>query len=211
MEEFVLNVISQLQNFPLWSIILFSFLSACLQQIFPPYPSEILLLLLGGLAVTGVIAGPAAIIPYVIGTVISSLAVFYFSRKAGRPLLKNKYVRMFFPRRNQRKVRVYMRKFGTPALAMCKFLPGVNTVCLIVAGIMGLRGFAPMITIVVTGIVQNVIYYLCGMAIGNSIPSIYDFSKNFTYAAVVFASVVVLIAAVFIWFNNKKKAASRCR
>jgi membrane protein DedA with SNARE-associated domain len=205
MNDFINYLISQLHMFPLWQLILFSFISACIQQIFPPYPSEILLLLLGGLAVTNVIAGPAAIIPYIIGTVLSSLIVFYFSRRAGSPFLKNKYVMKFFSRRKQRRARVYMRRYGTPALAMCKFLPGVNTVCLIVAGVMGLRGFAPMLTIILTGIVENAAYYFAGMAIGNSLPSIYDFSKRFSFGSAAIIGSIAVIALLFVLYKNKNR------
>ncbi|MEG6572146.1 VTT domain-containing protein [[Clostridium] cellulosi] len=198
----------RIHDFPVWGIILFCFISACLQQIFPPYPSDILLLVLGGLAVTGIIAGPAAIIPYIIGTVFSSLLVFYISRKIGKPILKNKYVRKVFPKRNQRVAGLYMRKYGTPALAICKFLPGVNTVCLFIAGVMGLKGLVPSLVIVVSSIVQNLVYYFAGKAIGNNLPSLYNFSERFTIVAVIIA---VLIIAIFIVFKFRRKLFRRVR
>lgn len=208
MNDFINTVISQIRDFPVWGIILFCFISACIQQIFPPYPSDILLLVLGGLAVTGIIAGPAAIIPYILGTVFSSLLVFYISRKIGNPILKNKYVRKVFSKRNQRVAGLYMRKYGTPALAICKFLPGVNTVCLFVGGVMGLKGLMPSIVIIVSSIVQNLVYYFAGNAIGNNLPSLYGFSKRFTLVAVIIAAVIVTI---FIMFKFRKKLFKRVR
>ncbi|CDZ24512.1 hypothetical protein CCDG5_1398 [[Clostridium] cellulosi] len=208
MNEFINNIMMRIHDFPVWGIILFCFISACLQQIFPPYPSDILLLVLGGLAVTGIIAGPAAIIPYIIGTVFSSLLVFYISRKIGKPILKNKYVRKVFPKRNQRVAGLYMRKYGTPALAICKFLPGVNTVCLFIAGVMGLKGLVPSLVIVVSSIVQNLVYYFAGKAIGNNLPSLYNFSERFTIVAVIIA---VLIIAIFIVFKFRRKLFRRVR
>lgn len=202
MNEFIMGLISKLQMFPVWGVIAFCFLSACIQQFFPPYPSEVLLLILGGLAVTGVITGPAAIIPYIAGTIISSLILFYISQKAGKPILKNKYIRKVFPKRSQRVAGLYMKKYGTPALAICKFLPGVNTVCLIIGGVMGLRGLIPSLTITLAGIIENAVYYFAGMAIGNNLPSLYYFSKEFSLAAVIFAAVIV--GAFFIFkFRNK--------
>jgi membrane protein DedA with SNARE-associated domain len=205
MQNFISFIIAQLQAFPVWQLVIFSFVSACLQQIFPPYPSDVLLLFFGGLAVSNVIAAPAAIIPYVIGTVFSSLILFYFSRHAGSPILNNRYIKKFFPRYQQRKARVYMRHYGTPALAFCKFLPGVNTVCLIVAGVIGLRGLAPLLTIVFTGIVQNSIYFFAGMIIGDNIPNIYGFSKQFSLLSGIIAGVLVLLAVLFIVYKTKTR------
>lgn len=202
MDNFINNLISQLHMFPLWGLILFSFASACIQQFFPPYPSEVLLLIFGGLAVTDVIIGPAAIVPYIIGTIVSSLFVFCFSRRMGKPLLKNRYVRKIFPRRNQRKAGLYMRKYGTPALAICKFLPGINTVCLIVGGVMGLHGIAPLITIVLAGIAENAVYYLAGIIIGNNMPSLYAFSKSFSYGAAIVGAAIIIIL-VLLKFRNR--------
>jgi membrane protein DedA with SNARE-associated domain len=194
--------------FPIWGIVLFCFLSACIQQVFPPYPSEVLLLILGGLAVSKVIAGPAAIIPYIIGTIISSLAVFYLSRKIGKPVLKNKFVRKIFPKRNQRVAGLYMRKYGTPALAICKFLPGVNTVILIVGGVMGLKGLIPSLAIVIAGIIENAVYYFAGMAIGNNLPSLYGFSKQFSLGTAIVAGILI---ALFILFKFRNKIFKKAR
>ena len=101
-----------------------------------------------------------------------------------------------------------MRKYGTPALAICKFLPGVNTVCLFVAGVMGLKGLVPSLVIVVSSIVQNLVYYFAGKAIGNNLPSLYNFSERFTIVAVIIA---VLIIAIFIVFKFRRKLFRRVR
>lgn len=186
-----------LKLLPLWGLMLFSFASACIQQFFPPYPSDVLLLIFGGLAVTGVIAGPAALFPYIVGTLASSLVVFAVSRRLGRPILKNRLVTRFFPRRSQRRAGVYVRRYGSPALAVCKFLPGVNSVCLIVAGVMGLRGFAPILAIVLGGAAENAVYFLAGVFIGDNLESLYEFSSRFSWwalgalggAAAIFAAV----------------------
>lgn len=209
MKEFIDWVISQLQMFPVWQLIIFSFVSACIQQIFPPYPSDVLLLFFGGLAATNIIVGPAAIIPYVIGTVFSSLVLFYFSRHVGSPILNNKYIKKFFPRYAQRKARVYMKHYGTPALAFCKFLPGINTVCIIVAGVVGMRGISSAVTISVIGIVQNIIYFVAGMIIGNNIPNIYNFSKEFSVLSGIICGVIVLVAIAFIVFKIKNRHKNR--
>ena len=201
-DDFIKNLAVQLQTLPIWGIMLFSFLSACIQQVFPPYPSEVLLLLFGGLAATGVIFGPAAILPYIAGTIVSSLLVFYLSRRIGKPVLKNRYVTRIFSVRNQRRAAVYMRKYGAPALGICKFLPGVNTVCLIVAGVMGLSGPVPTITITVAGIVENTLFFLAGLLIGNRLPEMYRFTKQFSIVAVlVFAALI----AAFLLFKFRKR------
>ena len=201
-EDFISYLAVQLQVFPIWGIMLFSFLSACLQQVFPPYPSEVLLLLFGALVVTGVIAGPAAIVPYIAGTILSSLLVFYLSRRVGVPILKNRYVTRLFSRRSQRKAAVYMRKYGAHALVICKFIPGVNTVCLIMAGVMGLRGAVPIIAISLAGIAENLLYFFAGMLIGNSLPNLYRFSKQFSVAAILIA---IIIIAFFVIFINRRR------
>lgn len=208
MDAFINNLIGQIHSFPIFGLILFSFLSACIQQVFPPYPSEILLLIFGGLAVTGVIAGPAAIIPYILGTIISSLALFYVSRRIGKPVLKNKYIRKIFPRREQRKAGLYMKKYGPQALAICKFLPGVNTVCLIVGGAMGLSGAAPAAAIILAGIVENTVYYVAGMAIGNNLPALYHFAKSFSIACAIVGAGVI---AAFLLFKFRKKIFRRIK
>jgi membrane protein DedA with SNARE-associated domain len=206
MLDFIEAVISQFQTLPLWSIILFSFVSACIQQFFPPYPSEVLLLLLGGIAIIDLRALPATIVPYVIGTVFSSLLLFYISRRLGKPILRNKYIRKVFPRRNQCKARLYMKKFGTPSLAICKFLPGVNTVCIIIAGVMGLRGIAPVLTIAIAGIVENVVYFAAGMVIGENLPALLNFSSKFSF---IICAVIVTGIVAYIIFKIVGKTARK--
>ncbi len=182
--------------FPLWELILFSFFSACIQLIFPPYPSEILLLVSGGLTVANIISGPAVIISYASGTVFSSLVIFYFSRIIGKPILHNKYMRMIFSRRNQLKASFYMRRYGAPALVICKFLPGINTVCIFIGGTLGLKGIAPILSIVLAGISQNVVFYIAGMLIGDNLPSFFKYSKNISLAAIILASIVIIFFVI---------------
>jgi membrane protein DedA with SNARE-associated domain len=201
MNEFLKNLIEQINMFPLWGLILFSFLSACLQMVFPPYPSEILLLIFGGLAVSDITSGSAVIISYAAGTVISSVLIFYLSRSVGKPILRNKYMRLIFSRRNQLRAGVYMRRYGSPALVICKFLPGVNTACIFIGGVLGLRGIAPILSIVFAGITQNVAYYFTGMLVGNNMTVFYRFSKNCFLAAAIFLTAIILFF-VTVKFRN---------
>ncbi|HEX3027144.1 MAG TPA: VTT domain-containing protein [Clostridia bacterium] len=214
MSEFITNIAYHINLFPLWAVFLFVFLSACIQQFFPPYPSEILLLFLGCLAASRLLPGVPVIAIYAFGTVLSSLFVFHLSRRGGKQLLKNKFVMKFFPRKYQLKAGVYVRRYGILALIFCKFLPGVNTLSLIMGGIMGLKGPAAWLSISITGIVANVVYFLAGTIIGNNIPALYHFSKNFSIGAMIAVAVIIAAAAAFYLVGKymagrkKKPAAS---
>lgn len=197
MNQFVTSITGTLQQFPAWGVALFCFLSACIQQIFPPYPSEVLLLALGALTGRGVLWGPAAIVPYAAGTVVSSLALFWLSRRLGHAVLANRYVLRVFPRRSQRHAAVYVRRYGPAALALCKFLPGVNTVCIVVGGAMGLSGPAPALAIVLAGIVENAVYFIAGCVIGDNAAALGAFAHRFTVAAVAFAAALVVLYILF--------------
>lgn len=197
MNQFVTSMTGTLQQLPAWGVALFCFFSACIQQIFPPYPSEVLLLALGALAGRGVLSGPAALVPYVAGTAASSLALFWLSRRLGRAVLASRYVLRVFPRRSQRHAAVYVRRYGPAALALCKFLPGVNTVCIVVGGAMGLSGPAPVLAIVLAGILENAVYFIAGCAIGDNAAALGAFAHRFTAAAVAAAAALLALYILF--------------
>lgn len=211
MNDFVVWLSQSVNLFPLWAVLLFVFVSACIQQVFPPYPSEVLLLLLGCLAAAHLLPGLPVIAAYALGTVLSSLLMFEFSRRAGKGLLGNPFVRRVFPRRYQRRAGVYVRRYGVAALVLCKFLPGVNSVCLIMGGVLGLHGPLALLAIGVTGVVANVLYFIAGSIIGRNIPALVAFSGRFSMVLAIAAGVIVLAAVGLILLQRQMRAQRRAR
>ena len=154
--------------------------------------------------------GLPIIVLYASGTVLSSFLVFSLARRNGRKMLRSRLVRRFFPRRYQLKAGIYIRHYGILTLVFCKFIPGINTVSLIMGGAMGLKGALAYFAIGATGVAANVIYFTAGLLIGNNLPNLVGFSKKISLLSLLLGIAAVSGAAcIFQLRRNLLKKARK--
>jgi membrane protein DedA with SNARE-associated domain len=212
MQEILNKIIEYLTTTPLWVVFAFIFFSASIQQFFPPYPAEIVLLLLGCFNATGVLSGFIYLIIYVIGTLLSSILLFYIARQKGNDILKSKIVKRIFSKRMQMKARVYIKKYGAYSLVICKFIPCINSIAILMGGILNIKTSAAIAGICIAGIVADVIYFIAGYIIGNNIENIAGLSANISLIIALLAFAVVCFFIFLIGYKryqNKKFKKSR--
>ena len=71
---------------------------------------------------------------------------------------------------------------------------------------MGLRGIAPVLTIVFAGIAENVIYFAAGMVIGENLPAVFSFSNKFSFIS---CAVIATAVVCYVLFKVIGRAARK--
>lgn len=202
MQEILNRIIEYLTTTPTWLVFLFIFLSASIQQFFPPYPAEIVLLLLGCFCATGVLSGFGYLIMYISGTLISSVLLFYIAKQKGKVILQSKIVKRIFPKRMQMKAGIYIKKYGAYSLVICKFIPGINSIAILTGGILKIKTVPAVFGICIAGIAADVIYFIAGYIIGNNIENISVVSTNITLIIALLAFAVVFFFIFLIGYKR---------
>jgi membrane protein DedA with SNARE-associated domain len=202
MQEFLNKIIEYLTTTPIWLVLVFIFLSASIQQFFPPYPAEIVLLLLGCFCATGVLSGFGFLIMYISGTLISSVLLFYIAKKKGKTILQSKIVKRIFSKRMQMKAGIYIKRYGAFSLVICKFIPGINSIAILTGAILKIKTVPAIVGICCAGIAADVVYFIAGFIIGNNIENISEVSTNITLIIALVAFAVVCFFVFLIGFRR---------
>lgn len=191
-----MNHVLSLSDIAIYTIL---FIAAFLQMVIPPFPGETLLLVSGCLTVMGLHAHPlVTLFAYVTGTLFGSYVVFGLGYKYGNNLLKYKIVSKIFPRKNQRKIKRLILKYGVTIFFVCKFIPGFNVITILFGGIFKYSPIVAMVSITISSIIQNTLFFIIGRNIGYNIDEINAFLSN--YNKVVW---VILICGLIVYLVYK--------
>ena len=130
MFESILNNISHLTPFWIYvTLFLFSFI----ENVFPPSPSDLVILIGGTLVSTGAINFIPTLLLATVGSVLGFMTLFYFGSTVDKKLVhsgKYKYI----PVDAIEKVEQWFKKYGYWIILINRFLPGTRSVISFFAG-----------------------------------------------------------------------------
>jgi len=167
------------------------FLSCILESFFPPWPTDVISVYAGFLAGRGIVAPALVLAAAVVGTQIGALAVFAIFRRWGRSLLAGAMGR-YVPGERLRRLDDWFVRFGVPAVAVSRFVPGIRALVMPAAG---LARFAAWKVCVFAG-VAVLVWNLCVVGVGLLAGSRLGWARALLagYNAIVFGIVAVALA-----------------
>jgi membrane protein DedA with SNARE-associated domain len=108
--------------------------SCILESFFPPWPTDVIAVYAGFLAGRGVVTPSLVFLAAVLGTQIGVLAVFWICRHWGRSLLAGP-MRRYVPAEQLWRLEAWFDRYGAPAIAVSRFLPGIRALVMPAAGL----------------------------------------------------------------------------
>ena len=176
------------------------YISAFLQMTFPPHPGDFLLVFVGYLSVSHeqVMFFPALMIAF-LGTMTGSSTIFFLSYYKGETVLNYKLVRRFLTEKKVEKSRRTFDKYGVYTLAICKFIPGISSASMLIAGTfkMKLRSF--YIWVGISTLVHHLIFIGAGRFICKNQKQIKMFLAGYN---IVVVSLFIISIVCFILFRR---------
>jgi membrane protein DedA with SNARE-associated domain len=207
LEAFIHNFLAGIDNIPLIVVYLFFFLSAVLQMTFPPYPGDTVLIF-GGYLGSAALSGESLtiFISYFLGTVVSSYALYELGAWKGEQILNAVIITKYFPREKQNNVKDWVLKFGVPVLAVCKFIPGINTLVIIFSGIFKYKKLWAYIIIAAIAFIHNTLFFRTGRIIGENWENIVNFLSLYNKIVI---GVTILGVITYIIYKIRNRAEDR--
>jgi len=200
------DTLTQLSTFsPLW-IYITLFLFAFVENVFPPSPSDIVLLIGGSIIATGSINFVLALIISTIGSIIGFVLMFYIGSTVDRKVIESgKY--KYIPIDGIHKVEKWFRKYGYFVVVANRFLPGTRAVISFFAGISNLDIKRTTILCGVSALTWNAIVLYLGYVFGDNVELVDSYIT--TYSNIVIAvTILIVIFLVVRMFISKRKAAN---
>lgn len=182
-------------------ILLFTF--AFVENLFPPSPSDIVIVIGGSLIGTGYLSFIPALIFSTGGSTVGFLAAFAIGWQLDKKVLhsgKFKFINV----ESIEKVESAFRKFGYYLIVANRFLPGTRAVISFFGGMSRLDVHKTLILSALSSLLWNAILLYLGIMFGKNVVVVDKYLK--TYSNIVVAiSVAVIVFFVVRYFINKKK------
>jgi membrane protein DedA with SNARE-associated domain len=200
MFEDILNNISSFT--PFW-IYVTLFLFAFVENVFPPSPSDLVVVIGGSLVSTGVISFIPALLLTTIGSVVGFMILFYFGSTVDRKIVhsgKYKYI----PVDAIEKVELWFKKYGYYVIIANRFLPGTRSVISFFAGMSMMDAKKTILLATLSSFVWNAIIIYLGYIFGNNVSVVDKYLSTYSNIAIAITVVVVIILVMKFYISRKK-------
>jgi membrane protein DedA with SNARE-associated domain len=203
MFESILNNISHLT--PFWIYVTLFFFSF-IENVFPPSPSDLVILIGGTLVSTGVIHFIPTLLLATIGSVLGFMTLFYFGSTVDKKLVHSGKYR-YIPVDAIEKVEQWFKKYGYWIILVNRFLPGTRSVISFFAGMSRLNVKRTIILATISSFVWNAFILYLGILFGHNVDVVDKYLS--TYSNIVIGITIVIVLILLIrYFIKKKKVQS---
>jgi membrane protein DedA with SNARE-associated domain len=200
MFEDILNTISGFT--PFW-IYVTLFIFAFIENVFPPSPSDLVVVVGGSLVSTGVISFIPTLILTTIGSMIGFMVLFYFGSTVDKKIIhsgKFKYI----PVDAIEKVEGWFKKYGYWVIAVNRFFPGTRSVISFFSGMSMLNVKKTVILASISALLWNAIIIYLGYVFGNNVTVVDKYLSTYSNIAIALTIIIVLIVSAKFFISKKK-------
>jgi len=196
------NILDLFSTFsPLW-IYFALFLFAFVENIFPPVPSDLVVLVGGSLIATRVIHFVPTLLFTTTGSVIGFMTIFLIGSQLDKKFIRSGKIK-FISVQNLDKAERWFIKYGYIIILANRFFPGVRTIISLFAGLSELDTKKTTAYAVISAVVWNSLIIYCGIIFGKNIHLVDKYLSTYSHAIITLAIIIALI--FIIRFFVKKK------
>jgi membrane protein DedA with SNARE-associated domain len=197
------SIVAYLQSLPPEGILLFACLITFVENIFPPSPSDILLVFCGTLIGLGSIGFLPLALSATIGSVLGFAIMFFLGKKAGTGVSKLQKL-SFIPVSAIQKAENWFRQYGYWLIIANRFLSGTRAVIAFVAGASSMNFSISLLLSGISALLWNAILLWAGMELGGNWRIVTVYLERYSSAI---SPVILIIILFFVgrWLYRKKQ------
>jgi len=201
MIEHILNFISQLT--PFWIYVALFFFSF-LENVFPPSPSDLVIVVGGSLIGTEVLHFIPTLLITSVGSVLGFMTLFFLGTQLDKKVIQAGKVK-FISVEALVKVETWFKKWGYWIILANRFLPGTRSVISFFAGLSELDYKKTAILAGISAFLWNAIIIYLGIIFGNNIETIDHFLSTYSNIAWMVTGLIVAVMAVRFFILKRKQ------
>ena len=202
MIENILNHISDLSPFLIYLIL---FLFSYVENVFPPSPSDLVVVIGGSLVATEAINFVPTLILTTIGSVLGFMTLYYIGSQVDKKVIRAGKMK-FISAQAVDTVENWFTKWGYTVIVANRFLPGTRSVISFFAGLSELKVLKTVILATASALFWNAIMIYLGMIFGNNIERVDFYLSRYQEIVLILTGVVILFFVIRYFFFNKKKS-----
>lgn len=208
METLILNFINYVLEKNVFLVYVIFFISSVLQLVFPPFPSDVILVFQGYITTVSKSFGFAPVlVNALLGTFVGSVIVYEFGRRKGSNVLDYKLVKRYIDEKHRRRAEKIFEKYGSYAIIVSKFVPGVNAIMLLFAGIFKMKARIVFPSIFVSALLHHILALLLGRFLGNNLSNVNKVLRTYNGIAIALFLIAASALGLFVYFRRRKQKA----
>lgn len=200
MIEHILEFISQLT--PFWIYVALFFFSF-IENVFPPSPSDLVIVVGGSLIGTGELHFIPTLLISTLGSVAGFMTLFYIGTQLDRKVIQSGKIK-FISMEALTKVEMWFKKWGYWIILANRFLPGTRSVISFFAGLSELDFKKTAVLAAISAFVWNAVIVYLGVVFGHNIEIIDKYLSTYSNIAWIVTAVIVLVFAVRFVIQKRK-------
>jgi membrane protein DedA with SNARE-associated domain len=185
---------------PTWAYILL-FLSATIENIFPPIPGDTVTIFGAYLVGRGALNYWGVLISTTLGSILGFMGIFGIAYLIERKIIE-KYQPKWVVRAHVDQIEQWFRKYGYWIILFNRFLSGVRSVISLVAGFSKMNPVKVFILAFISCLLWNGLLLYLGLLIGQNWDLILEYLKIYNKAVII---IITLILIIYYFYRRRKK------
>jgi membrane protein DedA with SNARE-associated domain len=199
------DILTKIATFPPFWVYVTLFFFAFIENVFPPSPSDVLLVVGGTLIGTGAINFILALAFATIGSITGFMLMFYIGSTVDKKVIHSGRFK-YIPLNTIEKVETWFRKYGYFVIVANRFMPGTRAVISFFAGISNLEPKKTIILCFISALLWNAILLYLGYIFGDNVEKVDEYLSTYSNIVIAITAVVILFFIVRFFFRKRKSA-----
>lgn len=199
------QAISWLQQLPPAGVLALMFFIAYIENIFPPSPSDVLLVFAGTLVGVGTIGFAPALISATLGSTLGFMTAYVLGRYFEQHVVSDRFSR-YLPANAIHQVELLFQRFGYGVIVANRFLAGTRAIVSFFAGMSKMNLAVTTALSAVSAAVWNSLLLYLGIIFANNWRVAVEYLAF--YSKVVSVIIIAALVIFLWWFFRKRRNAA---
>ena len=206
MEQIIINIMEQVGYLGV-------FLLIAIENIFPPIPSEVILVFGGFMTTYTTLNIPIMILAATLGSLLGAIVLYYigkiFNKERLKKIISGKIGKVLRLKASDiEKADKWFDTKGNKTVFFCRFIPIVRSLISIPAGMSEMPMQKFLLYTISGSLIWNTVLIIVGSIVGDKWETIVGYLYNFSNIILIIL-VIIFVVALYYWFVIRKKKQSK--
>ena len=206
MEQFIINAMEQFGYIGV-------FLLIAIENIFPPIPSEVILVFGGFMTTYTSLSIPIMVLAATLGSLLGAIVLYYigkiFNKERLKRIVNGKIGKVLRLKASDiEKADKWFDTKGNKTVFFCRFIPIVRSLISIPAGMSEMPMKKFLLYTISGSLIWNTVLIIVGSIVGDKWETIVGYLDNFSNIILIIL-VIIFVVAMYYWFVIRKKKQSK--
>ena len=206
MEQFIINAMEQFGYIGV-------FLLIAIENIFPPIPSEVILVFGGFMTTYTSLSIPIMVLAATLGSLLGAIVLYYigkiFNKERLKRIVNGKIGKVLRLKASDiEKADKWFDTKGNKTVFFCRFIPIVRSLISIPAGMSEMPMKKFLLYTISGSLIWNTVLIIVGSIVGDKWETIVGYLDNFSNIILIIL-IIIFVVAMYYWFVIRKKKQSK--